>query len=534
MIRMNDFRDDGLWSLFEASASGDLSTVKRLVEARPDLVNAQYNYTPAIHFAVREGCLEVARYLIGRGAQTVDYRSYPFQDSLLTIAEDREDQAMADMLRSVAAQRFPVVAPGISAFLDAAKRGDREAVRTALGRDPGLARASDDTGDTALHRAAEIGDLYMMEELIASGAAVDAARADGFRPVHCALHRGRKSPDQSFAAARLLLSHGAKYTLYLAAVFGDMETVRATLERDRTQANLPDTQWWRPITAAARRRDFEMVKLLLEHGADPNLPEDGAPVGQALWTAVYLDQPEMVKLLLEHGANPNTSPESSGSAVFQARNNPEILALLYQYGATVESRPFEEISRLIEERRIEELEKRLSETGLMARQGEASWGEGILAGPANAGDLELIEVLMRWGARVPDVTKWGRAYYFKHEEVARYLLEHGMNPNHRSWQGVTLLHDMAFEGSVGKARLLLDHKADVDAIDGEYRSTPLGFAARWNRPEVALLLIERGADVNRAGADWARPVAWARKKGHTGMVELLRSHGASIVPSSAS
>jgi hypothetical protein len=60
MIRLKDFRDDDLWSLFETSASGDLPAVKRLVEARPELVDTQYNYTPAIHFAVRKGRLEVA------------------------------------------------------------------------------------------------------------------------------------------------------------------------------------------------------------------------------------------------------------------------------------------------------------------------------------------------------------------------------------------------------------------------------------------------------------------------------------------
>jgi ankyrin repeat protein len=522
MIRMKDFRDDDLWDLFEASAAGDLPAVNRLVEARPSLVEAQYNYTPAIHFAVREGRLEVARYLIDRGAETADYRSYPFQDSLLTIAEDREDGPMADLLRKVAAQRFPVT-PGLAVFLDAVKRGDRDAVRATLTDDPAMARLSDDTGDTALHRAAEIGDLTIIEDLIAAGAAVDAARADGYRPVHCALHRGRKTREKALDAARLLLKSGGEYTIYLAAALGDKEYVRAALQRDRSQANHTDTQWWRPITAAARRGDFEMVKLLLDHGADPNLPEDGAPVGQALWLAVYTEQPEMVKLLLEHGANPNTSPESSGSAVGHARRNPEILSLLLQYGAKEETRPFEEIDRLIEERRLDELEKKLRETGLMGRQGEASWGEGILGGPANAGDLEVIEVLMRCGARVPDVTKWGRYYYFKHANVARYLLEHGMNANHRSWQEVTLLHDMAHEGSVEKAQMLLDHGADVNAIDGEYRSTPLGFAARWNQRDVALLLIERGADANRAGAEWARPIAWAQRKGHTEMVELLRA-----------
>lgn len=525
MIRMKDFRDDDLWSLFAASASGDLAAVKRLLEARPELVDARYNYTPAIHFAVREGRLEVARYLIGRGAETVDYRSYPFQDSLLTIAEDREDHAMVDLLRRVATPRFPV-APRMAAILDSVTRGDRDAVRAWLAQDPALARASDDTGDTALHRAAEIGDPRIMEELISAGAQVDASRADGYRPVHCALHRGRKPREQSLAAVRLLLKSGAEYSIYLAAEFGDGEAVRAALQRDRNQANHPDTRWWRPLTAAARRKDLQMVKLLLDHGADPNLPEDGAPVGVALWWAVYLVQPEMVRLLLEHGANPNTSPESSGSAVAHARHNPEILALLLQYGAEPESRPFEEIGRLIEERRLEELEERLRETGLMSRQDEAGWGEGILGGPANSGDLELLEVLMRCGARVPDVTKWGRYYYFKHAHVARYLLAHGMNANHRSWQEVTLLHDMAHEGSVEKARLLLDHGAELDAIDGEYRSTPLGLAARWNQRAVALLLIERGADVNRADADWGRPLAWAQKKGHPEMVELLRANGA--------
>src|SRR5690349_9624687 len=121
MIRINDFGDDALWSLFEASASGDLSAVKRLVGTRPDLVNAQYNYTPAIHFAVREGRLDVAQWLIDCRAETADYQSYPFQDSLLTIAEDRQDLAMADLLRKAAARRFPV-ASGIAPFLDAAKR----------------------------------------------------------------------------------------------------------------------------------------------------------------------------------------------------------------------------------------------------------------------------------------------------------------------------------------------------------------------------------------------------------------------------
>jgi ankyrin repeat protein len=418
------------------------------------------------------------------------------------------------------------VTPGFAAFLDAAQRGDREAVRSALARDAGMARGSDDTGDTALHRAAERGDLEMMGMLLDAGAAVDAVRANGDRPMHCALHRGRKPAERAREAAQYLLAHGAAYNIYLAAVFGDSDYVKAALERDRSLANYTDTQWWRPITAAARRDDFEMVKLLLEHGADPNLPENGAPVGEALWTAVYHKQFEMAKLLLEHGANPDTSPESSGAAVMHARKNPEMLALLLRYGAREQKRPFEDLRKLFEERNLAELDRRLGETDVLQNQDEAFWGEGILAGPANGGDLEVIEVLMRRGARVPDATKWGRAYYFKHAKIARYLLEHGMNPNHRTWIGVTMLHDMAHEGSVEKAAMLLDHGAEINAIDEEFRSTPLGLAARWGNRNVAELLLDRGADANRSGAAWSAPLEWARKKGHVETEELLRARGA--------
>src|SRR5260370_33247868 len=89
----------------------------------------------------------------------------------------------------------------------------------------------------------------------------------------------------------------------------------------------------RPLSAAARRNDLTMVKLLLDHGANPSLPEEGAPLGHPLWIAVYQKQTEMARLLLEHGANPNTAPASSGSALFQARKDPELTRLLLAYGA---------------------------------------------------------------------------------------------------------------------------------------------------------------------------------------------------------
>ena len=149
------------------------------------------------------------------------------------------------------------------------------------------------------------------------------------------------------------------------------------------------------------------------------------------------------------------------------------------------------------------------------------WSEGVMAGPANNGHREMLELLLRYGATVPDVTKWGREYYFKHYEIAAFLIDRGMSPHHMNIHRTTLLHGMAQLGDVRKATLLLDHGAEINAVDDEFRSTPLGLAARWGQRKMVAFLLERGADQARSGADWATPIEWARKKAHKKIVADL-------------
>ena len=59
--------------------------------------------------------------------------------------------------------------------------------------------------------------------------------------------------------------------------------------------------------------------------------------------------------------------------------------------------------------------------------------------PANRRNRALLEVLLLHGARVPLMSKWARFYYFKHDDIATFLMERGMSPHHRTWHGVTLL-----------------------------------------------------------------------------------------------
>jgi len=168
----------------------------------------------------------------------------------------------------------------------------------------------------------------------------------------------------------------------------------------------------------------------------------------------------------------------------------------------------------------------LAERPDLARNELSSWAEGVLMMPANRRNRALLEVLLLHGARVPLMSKWARFYYFKHDDIATFLMERDMSPHHRTWHGVTLLHDMAQNGDVAKARLLIDHGAELDVIEAEYRSTPLGLAARWGRRPLVELLLTRGANPNASGAAWSTPLAWARKKGHTEIEGMLVAAGA--------
>ena len=85
---------------------------------------------------------------------------------------------------------------------------------------------------------------------------------------------------------------------------------------------------------------MDIVQLLLDHGADPNLREEQfAPKGKALYQAVYHGHHDIAKLLLERGAFPNPPVESSGDALWVSRKwrpDKKMEQLLLSHGAEPE------------------------------------------------------------------------------------------------------------------------------------------------------------------------------------------------------
>jgi ankyrin repeat protein len=116
-------------------------------------------------------------------------------------------------------------------------------------------------------------------------------------------------------------------------------------------------------------------------------------------------------------------------------------------------------------------------------------------------------------------------------DMLRLLLASGMNPNLPNWQHATPLHDLCGRDSRGRphryriecATILLDAGAELSVRDEDYRSTPLGWAARSGLPDMVELLLSRGAPTSHPNDEpWATPLAWAVKRGHDRIAERFQ------------
>lgn len=509
-----------VWDLFCACIAGNLNEVRRLVTKDPSLVRCHYTYRTPIYFAVRENQLEVARFLLEHGA---DPLSLAVNDSLLEICSDRGHSEMKKLLE-VDFASVHGASPDGDAVAAAIRERDLTKVQSLLDASPELLLAGDARSNQPIHWAVMTRQLEMIDELLARGADINAARFDGARPIHLTngdyTYRGwRDVPDGVVATPGEVLDHlrarGAYIDINTASSIGDLERVRELLDRDPSLANRVSEYVTyyigsgAPLRNAAARGHIEIVKLLLERGADPNLPEEGiAPHGHALYSAVYNGHVEIAKLLLESGAYPNPPVESSADALSIALMNEDkkMAELLCSYGA----------ARSVD---------------ILSYYGDVETAAAIFAvNPALADDPHALSQAARNGHEAfvrlmlhhqPALAKRvsGDA---KTRELSEFLFERGANPNHADWLGVTPLHQFARSGDIEKAALFIDHGADLHARDEDICSTPLGWAAKSGKLQMVEFLLERGARPNLPDdPPWATPLAWATRRGHQEIVELL-------------
>jgi ankyrin repeat protein len=101
----------------------------------------------------------------------------------------------------------------------------------------------------------------------------------------------------------------------------------------------------------------------------------------------------------------------------------------------------------------------------------------------------------------------------------------------RSDDDFTALHYAAFFDGPETALVLVEHGADVNAFaDNELGVHPLNSAAAAGQREVAAILLEHGADPNAPSRLGVTPLAAAPATGDATLTELRRSPGARDEP----
>ncbi len=172
-----------------------------------------------------------------------------------------------------------VAAQTAAPVADAARRGQVETVRTLLKQGADVSAAQGD-GMTALHWAAERGDLAIAEMLIYGGANVEAVtRLGHYTPLHLAAKSG------SAPVVSALLKAGANVNakstnsgvsaLHLAAGAGSIEAVTALLDKG-ADVNVREGEWQQtPLIFAASQNRVDVINLLIKRGADVKAVEQG-------------------------------------------------------------------------------------------------------------------------------------------------------------------------------------------------------------------------------------------------------------------
>ncbi|XP_053621836.1 ankyrin repeat and SOCS box protein 2-like [Plodia interpunctella] len=287
--------------------------------------------------------------------------------------------------------------------------------------------------------------------LLACGAKVNEPVTQGLRPLHYAIWQ------RYLEATRLLLVRGCDVNarddcgysaLHLSAEHGYTDLVKLLLEsgaavdyRADTGEEFPRTTLCdEPLRLAIRNKHYEVARLLLEHGADPNKRYFfGSEIN-------LVSDPEYLELLLTFGANPDSRDRAGLTPLMKAarqRKGMDAVLLLISYGADVN-----------------------------AMADARNDYRTVMHYAVLGGNTEVVNLLIKQGARVnyecPELSK-------------------------PSPLDLTIL-----KGDVPMLQMLLSAGAQVNASSSVIGS-PLHVACSdniTNRKEIIKILLESGADPN--------------------------------------
>ncbi|KAF9884807.1 hypothetical protein FE257_001223 [Aspergillus nanangensis] len=390
-------------------------------------------------------------------------------------------------------------------------------------------------GHNLLTLAARVGSTSICKSLIDRGVDVNlqVGGAEYGSALEAAAHQGHietvKKLVESGADVNMILDNGNYGTALVAAVSaGHREIVKYMAQQAHADVNIGknvDGERFEdddetivailPLATAARRNYNEIVKILVEAGADVNVPE---LCGNALAAAVRSTNVEAVKYLVQRAkANVNIKlTEGSFASPLEGaatdNKNLEIVTVLLKAGADANN---------------------------STENGE--WGSPLIAAAFGYNSLgsnvEIVKRLLQAGADAnkarpshDDETPLSQAIYREHIEVIKVLVEAGADvdaPKHFT--------DAIESNFLDYAMYLIQTReasVDMSLVENKYGSALILAAGYDTKLDFLKYLVDGGADVNQSSehGDYGNAAAAAARRGNAKALQYLLDAGANTKP----
>lgn len=352
---VNEANRYGVTPLSLACQNGNGKMVEQLLKAGADVNQALPGDESPLHTASRTGKLDCVKLLVAAGAG-INAREHRDQTPLMWAAADGHVDVVRFLLEKGAEFKKPLDS-GYTPLLFAVRQGHGDVVKILIEKGAGVNEAAKvkrgrkrmSNGTSPLILAIENGHFELAAYLLTMGADANDLRS-GNAPLHV-LSWVRKSvkgdgddglptPEgsgdlTSLELVKVLVKHGADPNLKLKGG-GPKGTARV----DRNGAT--------PYLLAAQTADLPFLKVLEEVGADPKMANHCGTTPLLAAAGMGVTAPgeeaadlksalEVVKYLVKQGADINVKDDRGESVMHAAayKSAPELMALLDELGADI-------------------------------------------------------------------------------------------------------------------------------------------------------------------------------------------------------
>uniref|UniRef100_A0A4W6BY55 Ankyrin-1 n=1 Tax=Lates calcarifer TaxID=8187 RepID=A0A4W6BY55_LATCA len=389
-------------------------------------------------------------------------------------------------------------ADAATSFLRAARSGNLDKALDHIKNGLDINTANQN-GLNGLHLASKEGHVKMVLELLHAGIELEATTKKGNTALHIAALAGQEKVVAelvNYGANVNAQSHQKGFSpLYMAAQENHLEVVKFLLENGANQS-LPTEDGFTPLAVALQQGHENVVALLINYGTK------GKVRLPALHIAARNDDTRTAAVLLQNDPNPDVLSKTGFTPLHIAAHyeNMSVAQLLLNRGANVNFTPKNGITPLhIASRR---------------------------------GNVMMVRLLLDRGAQIDaktkdELTPLHCAARNGHVRIIEILLEHGAPIQAKTKNGLSPIHMAAQGDHMDCVRQLLQYNAEIDDITLDHL-TPLHVAAHCGHHRMAKVLLDKGAKANARALNGFTPLHIACKKNHMRSMDLLLKHSASL------